>query len=161
MRRSRSVSDLLLVLVLFVYPPAAFTQGLHEKIVARKEAAEKVTPASGWVELKVDRPYDETFDFVRTWLQKQEFKIELAERDAGNIRTPIEQTEKKLLGFSKAGTRIAVSLIKESASQTTIKIVVADYSKKGADPWSNPKTNSENTKKVSDQLRTDIISPKN
>ena len=160
MHRSRLVSDLLFVLVLVAFAPTAFTQGLHDKIVARKEAAEKVTPASGWVELKVDRPYDETFDFVRTWLQKQEFKIESADRDAGNIMTPIEQTEKKLLGFSKAGTRIAVSLIKENASQTTIKIVVANYSKKGADPWSNPKANNEDTKKVSEQLHADIA-PKN
>src|SRR5947209_2534391 len=68
----------IVVLLGFALTPVGFSQALHSKIVARTDAAEKVTPASCWAEFKVAKPYDEAFDFVRTWLQKQEFKIESA-----------------------------------------------------------------------------------
>ena len=148
MRRHILSSSLIFV---FALTSLSFGQGLHAKIQARKEAAEKEAknkPVAGEVLLTVDRSYQETFDTIVNQLKKEGFTIEDANLVTGQITTPIEQTKG---GYSQKGERVSVTLIKENPTATTLKFVVAEFSRKKAftaEPWEKPRPDEVKTKEL-------------
>ena len=149
----------LLFFMVFVFVSGLSAQGLHAKIVARKEAAEsaaKAKPVPGAVLFTVDRSYQETFDFVVNFLKKEGFTIEDANLVTGQISTPIEESKG---GYSQKGKRVSVTLIKEGGASTTIKVVVTEFSRKklfAAEPWDKPKADEDQTKELAKLLETTL-----
>ena len=149
---------LTLFLTLGVLSIPVFGQGgFHDRVTKRRadaEKAEKSKPVAGAMSFTVEKAYQETFDLVVNQLKKEGFTIEDANTVTGQIATPIEESKG---GYSQKGTRVSVSLIKESAAATTVKVVVAEFSRKklfAAEPWSNPKPDNEKTKELAELFKT-------
>ena len=135
---------------------ASKPKGLHAKIEARKKESEKPKAITGAVELQVTKSFDQAFEKTVNWVNKNDFQIdpENTRKEIGQITTTIVQVDG---GYSQAGTRLRVTVIKEDDNNTTLKVLVEKLSRKklfGAEPWSNPKVDLEQTQKVVDQMKT-------
>src|SRR5437867_1654807 len=104
----------------------SFAQGLHSKIVARQEAkdsADMAKAAKESLSFKVEQPYQQTLESVSNWLRKEGYSIDEADPLRGIVSTAID----KLPNSEENGRKVIITLIKESETTTTVKIVAASY----------------------------------
>jgi hypothetical protein len=112
----------------------------------------KPVAVKGGVLFAVPSAYDATFDAVVRALKKDDESIALADRETGVIATEIEITG----GWKQTGTRTVVSLIKESATETTVKVVVTvqkRYKALQTEPWSDPELEKTKTPDAAVKLK--------
>jgi hypothetical protein len=96
---------------------------------------------------------EKTFDALVNELKREGHDIDRADRDAGQIITAMEITG----GYSQTGTRIIVTLIKDSESQATVRVVMAKQKRKKllqTEPWSDPKADDKESQKAADALKS-------
>ena len=148
----RTLSFLFALTLVFVSVATMRAQGLHAKIEARKAEAERPRDVKGATELKITRSYQASFDEVLNWMKKSEMSIDFpnTDKDKGILATTIEQLKG---GFSKGGERLVVTLIRASDTETTLRVAAVNYSKLGADNWSQKDVNPDDTKKFVDDLQ--------
>ena len=157
MRLQSLLSLFFLFVFVFVTVSDGFSQGLHDRIVKRNQAAEasaKAQAPTETVSFTVDRSYQGTFDLVVNQLKKEGFTIEEADTVKGQISTPIEVSKG---GYSQKGKRVLVILIKEDDRQTTLKVAVTEFSRKklfATEPWEKPKPDNQTTKELAGLLET-------
>ena len=140
------------------------TQGLHAKIAARKAEAERPKGIKDAVEIKVSKSYQDTYDDVLNWIKKSnDFTADFANsnKDNGIVTSTIETIDTGALGWKKTGRRLTVELIKESDTETTLKVAVVNLQRIGADNWSNKpqdiKLNVEQTQDVVERMKASLV----
>ena len=102
-----------------VHPSMA--QSRHER--KNQQLTESAAPQNvqGGATFASPTALDKAFEGIVTKLKREGHAIDRADRDAGEIVTAMEITG----GYSQTGTRIQISLIKESDEKTTVRVVVA------------------------------------
>ena len=148
-----------IILLIFI-GSALFVQGcdtpgesFHEKHVEATEDSGKPVALSGGQSFQVSKPYDATFEAVVTYLKKQNYMVESASKDAGQIATVMSITG----GWRQTGTRAQVTLIKESDTVTTVKVAVTEqyrYNALQVEPWGDPKVNDGSSAKLVTDMKT-------
>jgi hypothetical protein len=84
------------------------------------EASAKAQTVAGGTKFQTSTPIGKCFAAVLTYLKHQGHDIELADRDAGRIATVLTVTG----NHSLTGTRILVTFVEDSHSQTSLRVVV-------------------------------------
>src|SRR5947207_1532349 len=112
-------------------------QGLHDTIEKRKEESAKPKNVAGGVKFQVQKSYQDTYEALLNWVKRADYTIESADKETGMITTAMTITG----GYSQTGTRLMLTLIKDSDNATTLKVVVSEQKRKkllAPDPWSDP-----------------------
>src|SRR6516165_3145034 len=94
---------------------------LHEQRQAQIEQSAQATSVSGGVTFRSPLPYEKCFDAVSNYLKRNGCEIESGNKDTGSLVTAMEIAGK----YNQAGTRIHVTLIKHSDTQTSVRVAVA------------------------------------
>ncbi|MGO9239700.1 MAG: hypothetical protein ACLQBJ_02730 [Bryobacteraceae bacterium] len=129
-------------------------QGRHDRKVAESDRPKNV---AGGVTFQVNDAYDNSYDIALNYLKRGGHTIDSADKDVGQIITAIEITG----GYSQTGTRIQVTLIKDSDTQTSVRVAVTKQKRKKAlqaEPWSDPKVDDAESTTVADALKMAIQS---
>ncbi|MEK6336167.1 MAG: hypothetical protein AABM67_14650 [Acidobacteriota bacterium] len=137
---------------LFTLAPLSEAQSRTEKREQKIEESAKPRSLSGGVTFQVEIPYDKTYESSLNYLKRQDYTLDSASKETGQIVTAM--TIKG--GYSQTGTRVYVTLIKDSDNQTTIKVSVAEQKRKKflqTEPWGDPKVNAEKSKKLAEDLK--------
>jgi ABC-type Na+ efflux pump permease subunit len=132
-------------------------QGRHEKREKKLEESAKPTSVSGGVTFQANVSYDKAYDTVLNYLKRQDYTIDSASKETGQIVTAITITG----GYSQTGTRVYVTLIKDNETSTTLKVAVSEQKRKKllqTEPWGDPKVNSEKSSKLADDIKTALQS---
>ncbi|MGA2434343.1 MAG: hypothetical protein ABSG25_03565 [Bryobacteraceae bacterium] len=91
---------------------------------------------------------DQSFDAVLNYLKKQGKAIESADKQIGQIFTAQERSK-------KIATRIMVIFIKDSDSQTTLRVaVVTQQFHTFGEYWTKPVADEQQSKQFADDLKT-------
>ena len=137
------------IVIATTQPEAA--QSRHER--KAKELAESAQPKglAGGVTFQTPLSMDRCFETVLNDLKRKGHDIEIADRDAGRIVTAMEIAG----SHSQTGTRILVTLIKDSDTQTSVRVAVSSQKRKKlltTEPWSDPRVDEEASGSVARQL---------
>jgi len=95
---------------------------------------------------------DKTYEAVLNHLKRQGQTIESADKEVGQIITAMDITG----GYSQTGTRIQITFIKDSDTQTTVRVAVTKQKRKKAlqvEPWSDPKVDEQESSKVAEEIK--------
>jgi hypothetical protein len=98
------------------------------------------------------RAYDAAFDAILSYLKKQDQVVEFASRDSGEITTAMTITG----GSGQSGRRIRLTLIKDNATTTTVRVAVTLQTRKKAaqtEPWSDPTVDLKQSRLAADELK--------
>ena len=130
-------------------------QSRHEhKAQQREECAQPKTVAGG-VTFQTPLSIEKCFEAALSHLKRNGHDIELADHEAGRIVTVMEVTG----SHSQTGTRILATLIKDSDSQTSVRVAVATQKRKRlliTEPWSDPKVDRTESTKVAAELQDSL-----
>ncbi|MDQ1636831.1 MAG: hypothetical protein QOF62_170 [Pyrinomonadaceae bacterium] len=140
-----------------VLPMSSFAQGRHEKREQKLEESAKAKGVSGGVTFQIEVAYDKAHEATLSYLKRQEYTIESASKETGQIVTAM--TIKG--GYSQTGTRVYVTLIKDSDNSTTLRVAVSEQKRKKllqTEPWGDPKVNSEKSQKLADDIKAALKS---
>jgi hypothetical protein len=128
---------------------------------AKKDAAidESAQPKNvkGGTTFQAAVPYDRAYDAVLNHLKRQGYAIESAGKDTGQIITAMDIKG----GYSQTGTRVQVTCIKDSDTQTSIRVAVTEQKRKKllqTEPWGDPKVNAQSSATVADEIKSAISS---
>jgi hypothetical protein len=100
-------------------------------------------------------PYDKAYDAALNYMKRQSYTIDSADKETGQIITAMDVTGK----HSQTGTRVLITCIKDSDSQTSIRVAVTEQKRKKllqTEPWSDPKVNDEASSKTANDLKAAI-----
>jgi len=146
-----------LLCVLMAFQTPCFAQGRHEKREQKIEESAKAKGISGGTTFQIAMAYDKAYDGVLTYLKRQEYTIDSASKETGQIVTVLTITG----GYSQTGTRIYVTLIKDNDTSTTLRVAVSEQKRKKllqTEPWGDPKVNSEKSSKLADDIKAALKS---
>jgi hypothetical protein len=133
------------------YP--ASSQSRSEQREARVEESAKVRNVSGGITFQTNNPYDKAYDTALNFLKRRDYTIDSASKETGQIVTAI--TVKG--GWKQTGTRVQITLIKDSETATTIKVAVTEQKRWKAlqtEPWGDPKVNSKKSTQLAEEIKT-------
>jgi len=145
----------LVVAVSTVWTCAVSGQGRHEKREQRLEDSAKPKAVSSGVTFQVEMRYESAYDAVLDYLKRQDYTIDSAGKETGQIVTAI--TIKG--GWSQTGTRVYLTLFKDKDTQTSIKVTVSEQKRKKllqTEPWGDPKANAEKSRALADQIKASL-----
>ena len=132
---------------------------LHAQRHERKEAAiaesGAVHSVSGGTTIQIPGAYDKVFDGLVTYLKKSGSSLDLASRDSGEIATAMEIAG----GWKQTGRRTVISVIKDTATSTSIRIAVTVQSRYKAlqtEPWSDPKLDNKASDAAAQKIQTEL-----
>jgi hypothetical protein len=134
-----------------------YGQGRHERREQKLEESAKPKSVSGGASFQTNISYDNAYDAVLNYLKRQDYTIDSASKETGQIVTAM--TVKG--GYSQTGTRVYVTLIKDNETSTTIKVAVSEQKRKKllqTEPWGDPKVNSEKSSKLADDIKSALTS---
>ena len=143
------------VAVIDVGPLEAAAQSRRERKARIAEESAKPKSVPGGSTFSVSRPYDTVYDTVLNFLKRGGESIDQASKETGQIVTGMIITG----GYSHTGTRILVTLIKDTDTGTTIRVAVTEQRRKKllqTEPWSDPKVNGQETEHVAEQIKNGI-----
>jgi hypothetical protein len=139
----------LLIAAIAAHPSAA--QSPHER--KAKELEESAPKAqAGGVTFQTSLPLAKCFDAVLNHLKRKGHDIDTANKEAGRIVTVMEIAG----GYSQTGTRILVTFLPDSDTQTPIRVAVSVQKRKkllSTEPWSDHKTDETQSASVATQLQ--------
>lgn len=130
-------------------------QSRHERKV--QQVADSGAPQNvpGGVSFKASVSFATAMDAVVNKLKREGHAIERADRDAGEVASVMEITG----GYSQTGTRILISFIKDSDTETTIRVVVTKQKRKKllqTEPWGAAKANEAESRREADVLEAGL-----
>ena len=128
----------------------------HARKEARLEESAKVSNVSGGETFQVNKPFIQSYDAVLNLLKRRHYTIQAASKEIGQIITAISSITG---GWRQTGTRIKVTLIKDSEAQTSILVAVMKHSRYKAlvvEPWSDPELDPEESAKLAKEIK-DIL----
>jgi hypothetical protein len=97
--------------------------------------------------------YEKAYDTVLNFLKKQDYAFDSASKEMGQVVTAMTITG----GWKQTGTRVQVTLIKDSVSVTTVKVAVTEqkrYKALQAEPWGEAKVNSKKSVQLADEVKS-------
>ena len=128
----------------------------------RQEVAkesEQITSVAGGSAFQTATAYEDTFQLVLNYLKRNGETIETANKDAGEIATAL--TVKG--GWHQTGTRMQVTLIRESATTTTVRVAATEQKRFKAiqtEPWGSPKVNAAKSAEYAEKLQKALSAAK-
>ena len=153
--RVPSVALSVVVITLFCWQPPACAQGRHDRKQAAAEESAKPKAVAGGITFQRAAPYDKTFEDVVNFLKKQGYEIDSADKDTGNIFTTMSITGK----WRQTGTRVSVTLIKDSDAATSLRVAVTEqkrYKAAQTEPWGEPKVNNGKSSEIANLIKSGI-----
>jgi hypothetical protein len=96
---------------------------------------------------------DKVFVAVLEYLKKQGYTIDSADKNVGQIITAMEIKG----GFTQIGTTVQVTLIRDSDTQTTVRVAVKTQRRvKGTreHPWRDIKIDPKESSRIAEELKT-------
>ena len=128
---------------------------VHAQFQQRKqgevEQSAQATSTAVGVAFQASLSYERCFDVVNNFLKRTGHEIETANKDGGSIVTAMEITGR----YTQTGTRIRVTMIKDSNTQTSVRVAVTTQKRKkllATEAWSNPKVDDSHTSKIAADL---------
>ncbi len=149
MHRLLSMIVLGVVALAVVHPSA---QSRRERKAAVAEESAKVKSVAGGIKFQVQKPYDAAYDTILNFLKRADYNIDTANKEVGQLVTAMTIAG----GYSQTGTRVQVTLIKDTDAATTVKVAVTEQKRKKllqTEPWSDPKVNDKESEKMADQIK--------
>ncbi len=142
----------LLLAALPMTTALASPQGLHERHMRQVEESAKPTAVAGGVSFQDPASYNTAFDDVVTFLKKEGYTIDSASKDAGTILTSMS-----IKGhWRQTGTRVSVSLIRDSKTATEVQVAVTQQKRFKAlqtEPWGSPKVNKAKSSALAEKMK--------
>jgi hypothetical protein len=141
----------LAIAVAIVASHSGTAQSRHERKARQMEESAQPKALAGGVTFPMPIPIAKCFDAVLNHLKRQGHDIDLADREAGRIVTVMEVAG----GHSQTGTRILVTLIKDSDTQTSVRVAVTTQKRKKllvTEPWSDPKVDESESAKAAAEM---------
>jgi hypothetical protein len=157
----KRLSALIFAMLMLVgIASAAVGQSRAEQRHQREQEALAPKSVGGGETFQVSVPYDKTYDQVLNFLKRQDYLIESANRETGQIITALSG---KKGWWKQTRTGIQITLFKDNDRLTTVKVAVLEYQRKRgvfAKPgdWHAPKVNVEETAKLVEQVQA-ILKP--
>ncbi|MBI1745924.1 MAG: hypothetical protein HYR55_04960 [Acidobacteria bacterium] len=132
-------------------------QGQSRKARREANAEESAKPkkVSGGETFQTSNPYDKAYDLTLNFFKKQDYTMDSASREIGQIITAMSIEG----GYRQTGTRVQITLIKESETSTTVRVAVAKqkrYKALQVEPWGDPKVDAKESAKLADDLKTTL-----
>jgi hypothetical protein len=124
----------------------------HQRKQAELDQSAQATSTAAGVTFQTPGSYEKCFDAVNNFLKRASHEIETANKDAGSIVTATEITGK----YTRTGTRVHVTFIKDSDTQTAVRVAVTVQKRKkllATEPWTNPKVDDLQTSKIAAGLQ--------
>lgn len=146
-----------LLTVLPVGRTLASPQGLHERHMKQVEESARPTAVADGMSFQDSTSYDKTFDDVVTFLKKQDYAIDSASKDAGTIFNSMSVKGHR----HQTGTRVSVSLIRDSKNVTEVQVAVTQQKRFKAlqtEPWGTPKVDKAKTSALAGKMKA-VLSP--
>ena len=150
--RNLIISVLASFLILVLLCPGAFAQSRKEKKEQKLEESAKPKSAPGGVKFQVQKSYQDSYDALLNWAKRADYTIDKADKETGQIITAMAVTG----GYSQTGTRVFLTLIKDSESATTVKVAVSEQKRKKllqTEPWSDPNVNEKESSSLADKVK--------
>jgi uncharacterized protein (DUF2126 family) len=119
----------------------------------RNADSAKPVAVAGGVKFSVPTGFDTAFKSVVNALQKRDYVVEAANKDAGQIFTALVITGKG----RQTGTRLQVTVIEDTPTSTIVRIAATEmhrYKVFQADPWSEPGINQPQTELIASALKS-------
>lgn len=145
----------LVVLAIVTSLPANVLAQRHERDAEKVAESGQVRSVTGGTTIAISGSYDSVFDALVTYLKRNGLTIDSASRDAGQIATAMEISG----GWRQTGTRKVLSLIKESADKTSVRVAITSqkrYKALQVEPWSDPKVDDKESAAYAKQLKADL-----
>lgn len=117
------------------------------------EESTKVKSMAGGVKFQVNSSYEKAYDTVVNFLKKQDYAIDSASKETGQVVTAMTITG----SWKQTGTRVQITFIKDNESATTIKIAVTEqkrYKALQVEPWGEAKVNSKKSEQLADEVKS-------
>ena len=130
----------------------ADAQSRKERKAAKLEESAKPKKVSVGETFQASCRYDRAYDVVLNFLKRKEHMIDSADKETGQIITSIDIEG----GYSQTGTRIQITLIKDSDTATTLRVAVTKQKRKKllqTEPWSDPKVDDDQSKKMAEDVK--------
>lgn len=138
------------------YEAFASPQYLHERRMARVEKSAKPRSVASGTSFKDPASYNTTFDDVVTFLKKQGYAIDSASKEAGTIFTTMS-----IKGhWRQTGTRVSISLIRDSKTVTEVQVAVTQQKRFKAlqtEPWGRPKVNKAKSSALAAKMKAALV----
>ncbi|HEY2381428.1 MAG TPA: hypothetical protein VGK48_09655 [Terriglobia bacterium] len=147
------IGYVLIACLLVLFSISALPQNRKDKKEAQLAESAKPKNVAGGVKFQVQKSYAESYDVLLNWVKRADYTIESADKENGLISTAMTITG----GYSQTGTRLMLTLIKDTDTATTVRVVVTDQKRKKlltTEPWSDPKVNQPETQRVADNLKS-------
>lgn len=149
------VLSIMLFLLFILLQSSVSAQSRKERRETSIKESEKVTNVAGGVKFQVNLPYEKSYETVLNFLKKQDYNIDSASKETGQIITEI--TVKG--GWKQTGTRVQVTFIKDSESVTIVKVAVTEqkrYKALQVEPWGEAKVNSKKSEQLADEVKAEL-----
>jgi hypothetical protein len=131
---------------------SALAQNRAERKQAKIEESAKPKNVAGGVKVEAQKSYQDTYEALLNWVKRADYTIESADKETGIITTAMTISG----GYSQTGTRLVLTLIKDSDTTTTVRVVVTEQKRKNllqVEPWSDPRVNDKATQTLADQIK--------
>jgi len=127
----------------------------HERKAEEHADSEKIQNVSGGVTFQQASAIDKTYDDLLNFVKREGMTIDSATKETGQIVTNIEVAGK----YHQIGTRVYLTVIKDSETQTSVRVAVSEqkrYKALQTEPWSSPKVNAEKSSELSEKIKVAI-----
>ncbi len=142
----------ILLPLLVIMCTSALAQNRTQRKQAKIEESAKAKNVAGGVKVEAQKSYQDAYEAMLNWVKRAAYTIDSADKETGVITTAMTITG----GYSQTGTRLMLTLIKDSDTATTVKVLVTEQKRKkllATEPWSDPKVNDKETEKIADLLK--------
>lgn len=127
----------------------------HERKAEELADSEKIQNVTGGTTFINAASIDKTYDDLLTYVKREGYGIDSASKETGQIVTAIQVTG----GYHQTGTRIYLTVIKDSDVQTTVRVAVSEqkrYKAVQTEPWGTPKVNEKKSADLADKVKAAI-----
>lgn len=129
----------------------------HERKADEQADSEKIQNVSGGVTFQQAAAMDKTYDDLLNYVKREGLTVDSGSKETGQIVTAIDVTGK----YHQIGTRIYLTVIKSSETETSVRVAVSEqkrYKALQTEPWSSPKVNAEKSSELSEKIKAAIKS---
>ena len=156
--KSQSIrKQLTIIMVAFTFAASCvFAESRSERKARERAESEAPTKVAGGPTFTLELAYGDAFAAIVRSLQKADYSIETANKDAGAIITTLTVTG----GYRQTGTRAQVTVIDEGSGKTTVKVAVTTqkrYNGLQTEAWSDAKLDAEQSQKLAALLQSAAV----
>jgi hypothetical protein len=127
----------------------------HEKRETRIADSAGVQNVKGGSSFETALAYEKTYEAAINYLKRHGYTIDSASVETGQIITAMDIKG----GYRQAGTRIQITCIKDSDTQTSVRVLVTEQKRTKllqTEPWNGAKANDGASSKMADEIKAAI-----